>query len=402
MPAVKDEAAEAARRTTIGRRVMSQPVRGESAPASAIKRFGRALAWPIRRLLDPRFAGLAEQVVVTHDDAVRRSELTLAHLTQHGLQNQEQLDAVRQLAHALQRLSEDLERLREVVLHQGEAAMETNAIFGRSLADLLAASDLGPPADSPESRTGYGRRRADGAVTDVDEDVAQLLNYAESHRGFAAQRSLWFNPPISLAYRPGDVEVVSANERIAEVPYVFRALAPLPRGSRILDVGATESTLAFSLASLGYRTTALDLRAYPLSHPQLEVVVGRIEEWDSEPGSFDAIVCLSTIEHVGLGAYGAEVGASADSAAMKRMQELVVPQGLLVLTAPVGRAATGENERTYDRVALEALLEGWDVEDFTVVRQEDPTTWRTVEGGDAWEQDGETRHVALVTARRKP
>jgi Caenorhabditis protein of unknown function, DUF268 len=388
---------------------MNQPARGESAPASAIERFGRALAWPLRRLLDPRFGGLSEQITVTHDDAVRRSELMLTHPTQHGLQNQEQLDAVRQLAHALQRLSadlqrtsDDLERLREVVLHQGEAAMETNAIFGRSLADLLAASDLGPPADSPESRTGYGRRRGDGAVTDVDEDVAQLLNYAESHRGFAAQRSLWFNPPISLAYKPGDVEVASANERIAEVPYVFRALAPLPRGSRILDVGATESTLAFSLASLGYRTTALDLRAYPLSHPQLEVVVGRIEEWDSEPGSFDAIVCLSTIEHLGLGAYGGEVGASADSAAMKRMQELVVPQGLLVLTVPVGRAETGENERTYDRVALEALLEGWDVEDLTVVRQEDPTTWRTVEEGDAWEQDGETRHVALVTARRKP
>ena len=142
---------------------MNQPARGESAPAGAIKRLGRALAWPIRRLLDPRFAGLSEQITVTHDDAVRRSELTLTQLTQHGLQNQEQLDAVRQLAHALQRLSEDLqrlsddlERLREVVLHQGEAAMETNAIFGRSLADLLAASDLGPPADSPESRTAYG------------------------------------------------------------------------------------------------------------------------------------------------------------------------------------------------------------------------------------------------------
>jgi SAM-dependent methyltransferase len=376
---------------------MNQAPRGESAPVTALRRVGRALAWPIRRVLDPRFSGLSEQITVTHDDAVRRAEVALSHLTQHGLQNEEQLDALRQLIEALQRLSGDVERLREAVLHQGEAQIETNAIFGRSLADLLAANELGPPAD----RGDYSRA-AEGAVTDVDEDVARLLNYAESHRGFAAQRSLWFNPAISLTYKPGDVEVASANERIAEIPYVFRALAPLAPGSRVLDVGAAESTLAFSLASLGFQTTALDLRAYPLSHPQLEVVVGRIEEWEAEPASFDAIVCLSTIEHVGLSAYGSGVGESADLAAMRRMHELVVPGGILVLTVPVGRAATSKNERTYDRERLDTLLEGWDVEDLTVVRQEDPTTWRAIEDGEPWEHDGQTRHVALVTARRRP
>jgi 2-polyprenyl-3-methyl-5-hydroxy-6-metoxy-1,4-benzoquinol methylase len=376
---------------------MSQPASGSATPASPLARFGRALAWPVRRLLDPRFAGLAEQITVTHDDAVQRSERALAHLSQQGLEHQEQLAVLRELSEAVHRLSDDLERLREVVIHQGDAALETSAIFGRSLADLLAANDLGPPADSAAP----ARRLVDAAVTDVDEDAAELLNYADSHRGFAAQRSLWFNPPISLTYKAGDVEVASANERIAEVPYAFRALASLPAGARILDVGAAESTLAFSLASLGYRTTALDLRAYPLSHPQLEVVVGRIEEWDSEPGSFEAIVCLSTIEHVGLGAYGGEAGASADAAAMKRMRELLVPGGLLVLTAPVGRAETRERERIYDRAGLDALLEGWDVEDLTVVRQEEPTTWRAVEKDAAWEQNGGPRRVALVTARRR-
>lgn len=368
---------------------MNQPARGDATSRNALRRLGRAAAWPVRRLLDPRFAGLAEQLTVTHEDAVRRSENVVAQLSELASRHhQAHLDA-------LQGLSDGLERLREVVLHQGEAAMETNAVFGRSLSDLLAVHDAGPLADSLEPKPA-------SALTEVDESLAALLNYAESHRGFAAQRSLWFNPAISLTYKPGDVEVASANERIAEIPYVFRALAPLPMGSRILDVGAAESTLAFSLASLGYRTTALDLRAYPLSHPRLEVVVGRIEEWEAEPASFDAIVCLSTIEHVGLGAYGGELGLSADAAAMNRMRELVVPQGLLVLTAPVGRAATGDSERTYDREALEALLEGWHVEDLTVVRQEDPTTWRALEDGDAWEQDGEARHVALVTARRKP
>jgi hypothetical protein len=381
---------------------MNVPARRDSVFVKAA-RLRRSLTWPIRRVLDPRFGGLSEQITVTHEDAVRRSDAALARLTQHGhehqTQHREQLDALQRLSQALQRLADDVERLREVVVHQGDSAMEANAIFGRSLSELLAAADIDlPPLASTFQAADLP---VDGSVTDVDENVARLLNYAESHRGFAAQRSLWFNPPISLVYSPGDVAAADVNERIAEVPYVFRALAQLPQRARILDVGATENTLAFSLASLGYETTALDLRPYPLSHPRLEVVVARIEEWNSEPGSFDAIICLSTIEHIGLDAYGAASGDSADLAAMKRMRELAVPGGLLVLTAPVGRAATAETERTYDRAGLEALLEGWDVQDLTVVRREDATTWRPIGPHDDWEEDGALRHVALITARRR-
>jgi 2-polyprenyl-3-methyl-5-hydroxy-6-metoxy-1,4-benzoquinol methylase len=377
---------------------MNAPAHGYSEYAKALRRLARALTWPIRRVLDPRFSGVSEQITVIHEDAVQRSEVALTHLSQQALEHQAHLEALQRLLEALGRLAGDVERLREIVLHQGEGAMEANAIFGRSLADLLAASGIDLPPQPANSRAGDIPRLVDGAVTDVDEDAARLLNYAESHRGFAAQKSLWFNPPISLRYKPGDVEVADANERIAEVPYVFRALAALPQGARILDVGAAESTLAFSLASLGYQTTALDLRGYPLLHPKLEVVRARIEEWESEAGSFDGIVCLSTIEHIGIGAYGGVPSVSADLAAMKRMRELLVPGGLIVLTAPVGRAAISETERTYDRASLEALLGSWDVEDLTVIRRDDDTTWSAIGEGDDW--DAGVRHVALVTARR--
>jgi hypothetical protein len=383
---------------------MNAPRHGDSIPGTAVRRFRRVLTWPIRRVLDPRFSGLSKQIAVTHEEAARRSDATLAQLSQHGLalqtQHETQLDGLQRITAALQKLSDDVEHLYAIVVDQGDAAMEANAVFGRSLSDLLAAADIdvpSPPTVSP------GRGIAgvvDGSVTEVDEGVAHLLNYAESHRGFAAQRNLWFNPPISLVYKVGDVQVAGANERVAEIPYALRALASLPQGARILDVGAAESTLAFSLASLGYPTTALDLRPYPLSHPDLDVVVGRIEEWDAALGPFDAIICLSTIEHVGLRAYGGAPKVSADQVAMKRMRELLVSRGLLVLTAPVGRAASAVTERAYDRPALEALLEGWDVEDLTVVRQEDPTTWSPIEKGNDWGHDAAKRHVALVTARR--
>jgi hypothetical protein len=390
-------AAKTANLFTIERRSMNAPFHAGSTFADGMRRLGRALTWPVRRVLDPRFGGLSQQITVTHEDAARRSDAVLAQLSRHGRDHEAQLDALARLSEGLQRLSDDVERLREVIVRQGDAALEANAIFGRSLSELLAAAGI----EAPIAPAGSGAVLVDdGSVADVDEQIARLLNYAESHRGFAAQRGLWFNPPISLEYKPGDVDVSDANERVAEVPYAFRALASLPPGARVLDVGATESTLAFSLASLGYRTTALDLRPYPLSHPGLDVVVARIEEWDSEPDSFEAIVCLSTLEHVGLKAYGGASEPEADRAAMRRMRELAVSRGLLVLTVPVGPAATGETERTYDRARLDALLEGWDVEDLTIVRRDDRTTWRALADGDDWEDDETTRHVALITARR--
>ncbi len=389
-----------------GVEIQSAPLMPEPIPTQprsprnrAITRLGRSLTWPVRRLLDPRFGGLSQQISVTHEDAVRRFEATLGQLAAIRAQGDSSLQRHDQSLQQHAAQLEALQRLHDLVMHQSEAAMEATAIFGRSLADLLEASGADSRVDAGERKN--FRRLVGGALSDVDDDAARFLNYAGSHRGFAAQGDLWFNPPISLEYKPGTVVVSSVNERIAELPYVLRAFASLRRGARILDVGAAESTLAVSLASLGYRTTALDVRGYPLSHPLLEVVVASIEDWDHDQPPFEAAVCLSTIEHVGLGAYGDAKGdQAADRHAMRRIGELLLPRGLLVLTTPLGEAVVGETERTYDRAGLEALFDGWDVEDLTVVQQREPTVWAVVEA-DAPQHDSDKRHVALVTARKR-
>jgi SAM-dependent methyltransferase len=312
----------------------------------ALKRVGRVLLWPLRRFFDPRFQGLSEamnQVIVSN--------------------------------------------------------AESTAVLGRSLAEIQATTEELRPvmaethALAERASGAYFERLAGGSPADLDAGVAQFLNYAGSHRGFAAQQQLWFNPPLSLAYGPGGVELVEVNERVAEVPYVYRALARLEPGARVLDVGASESTVALSLACLGYDVTAIDIRPYPLAHPRLRTVVGAIEEWNGD-GSFDAVLCLSTIEHVGLAAYGAERKEGADLAAMRRLHELTVPGGLLVLTTRFGRSGEDDFQRTYDRTALESLLEGWGVEELIVVRRDDAITWSLA--ADATEGEA----VALVSATR--
>ena len=117
---------------------------------------------------------------------------------------------------------------------------------------------------------------------------------------------------------------------------MFRALAGVDSGARVLDVGASESSVCLSLATLGYQVTAIDPRPNPLSHERLEVVEGRIEDWDHD-GEFDAVICLSTIEHLGVGAYEQEASdRQVDLEAIERMRELTRLGGLLVLTTSVG------------------------------------------------------------------
>jgi SAM-dependent methyltransferase len=229
--------------------------------------------------------------------------------------------------------------------------------------------------------------------------MARILNYAASHQGFAAQANLWFNPPILVGYEAQKVGLRWVNERVVEVPYTFRALSRVPADAKVLDVGATESTVCLSLATLGYDVTAIDPRPNPLSHERLQTVVGEIEEWTPET-KFDAVVCLSTIEHLGTGEYGVHTADQrADLKAMQRMHELTKPGGVLVLTTSVGPASITESHRTYDQQGLDELLADWNVDDVTLVQRRGATSWVTIDERIAsLAPDQET--VAMVTATK--
>jgi hypothetical protein len=167
----------------------------------------------------------------------------------------------------------------------------------------------------------------------------------------------------------------------------LRATAGLAPGARVLDVGAAESTLALSLATLGLSVVALDPRGYPLTHPRLRAETTALEDWETDD-RFDAILCVSTIEHLGAGEYGERrQPAGADERALAKLFELLEVGGLLVLTAPLGGGG-------YERARLEELLHGWEIEDFTVAERASSTEWSVGESGTA--QDA----VALISARR--
>jgi hypothetical protein len=193
---------------------------------------------------------------------------------------------------------------------------------------------------------------------------------------------------------------VDVNERIVEVPYALAVASRLAAGSLALDVGAAESTLALSLASLGIETIALDRRPYPLAHPRLTAVMAKVEEWSGPPRPLDAVFCVSTIEHIGLGHYGEdEASADQDRVTMKRLLDWIADDGVLVLTAPYGRWHVDDFQRTYDEDHLDALLDGWNVIHKVVSHKTAPSTWELGQIDPSTLAAEERRSVVLLQAQ---
>lgn len=318
-------------------------------PAGA--RIKRAVGWPARRLLDPRVEWTVSQI----DD--RLGSL------------QDTRDTVHERFDALEGRLDALEQLERSVLHA------VGHVVG------------------PENELEVGLERLAPAT-------AALLNWANGPHGFAAQAGLWFNPPAPVEHREGGVDLLHVNERIAEQPWVFGAVAVATGGApaRLLDVGGAESTVGISLASLGHEVTLVDPRGLRLEHPALEVVAERLERVPADLGPFDVAVVLSAVEHFGLEHYGTPQGVPrADVEAIARVRELVRPGGGLVLTVPIGEPSVDAFQRVYDLDGVRELVAGWQVDELTVVRQQDRMTWVRA-AADA--PDDHRRGVAMVRAHR--
>lgn len=227
----------------------------------------------------------------------------------------------------------------------------------------------------------------------------------------------FINHPIFLKYKnrfsiqklrsERYLKSVHINERIIETPFVIQSLASLPKGSAVLDLGCTESALPLYCAGLGYQVTGFDFREYPYRHPNLKFVSGDLTKLPFEKNSFDAVLAVSTIEHVGIGFYDdpQEVEA-ADKKAIEEAQRVLKTGGLLTITVPFGRSTTSDHQRVYDLKALKDLLKAFKIEEIRFFKSvnlpEKINTWVETSAEEAVTVDSskKTEAVALIRCHK--
>ena len=216
---------------------------------------------------------------------------------------------------------------------------------------------------------------------------------ANAARWLALERSLRPGP----AGRAYGSDAPGLDERVVEYAWLFdRMRAMNAADAWVLDAG---SVLNYAPILAGWRaaglppvsivTLAYEGHAYPATNVGYEYAdLRRLpyrDEW------FTTVLCLSTIEHVGLDnrIYGAAAEATSNPAreavrALQELQRVLRRGGSLLLSVPFGRSANRGWFRIFDLRDLEPLLSapGWETPLVRCFRAE-RAGWREVAPADA-------------------
>lgn len=169
----------------------------------------------------------------------------------------------------------------------------------------------------------------------------------------------------------------------------------VPKGSKVLVVGAHDEPTANLIASLGLDVYGVDLREYDNRLPPCNYTYVRGDFCNlpasfvaEHMGTFDTVVALSCIEHFGMGAYSeGRAHPYYDVIAMRKVWEYLKLGGLAYVTVPFGGhyLEVWPNWRVYDLTSAISRL----VQDFNILNLYSATAVR-------FQIDGRDRKIGEI------
>ncbi|WP_427161644.1 DUF268 domain-containing protein [Aliinostoc sp. HNIBRCY26] len=332
-----------------------------------LKKILKKISWPILKR-QVYFNSVIRQVIYSLIQKNYEHSVVARELNEKITQLEKRIDQLSQLKPKIDNLPEIEKRIAQ--LSQLEPKIETLPELEKRIDQL---SQLEPKIETlPQLE-----QKIEQISIELQADNRVTNNFASTEEA-KMKSGLWFNEPIIVGYREnGEAFWAGTNERILERVFVLQSLSRLYDSTKvkILDVGSAESLLSYELATLNYSVTAIDIRPIALFHPNLQFVKSDICKPVIPPASFDCVIALSTLEHIGLGWYGDEQGESYDIEAVKQINLLLKPEGKFILTVPYGKKAITPVHRIYDKASLQTLIQDFTVMQMSYGLRKDDFTW---------------------------
>lgn len=259
------------------------------------------------------------------------------------------------------------------------AQLELDGLSNEEYVDLLYRLALRrPPEEAARSRAVSSL--AAGTLSRATL-LAELVDAAEFARVRALDDAVAFAAWARAAgERPRELRAPVGDERPIEIPW---ALGRLRQENRLLDVGTTFAEPAYvsALLALG-RPGLVGLDLAPGEIPGLRLVRGDVRALPFPDESFDAAICISTLEHVGAdtSAYGVdqERDAGGMERALRELRRVLARNGRLLVTVPTGAA---EDHGSFVQLPPDEWLSLFRRADFLVFEREIYAL-----GADGWQQ----------------
>jgi SAM-dependent methyltransferase len=210
-----------------------------------------------------------------------------------------------------------------------------------------------------------------------------MLRSSETRRGFREEAAI---ERLLASGAPLTEQGAGFCERVVEVPWVMRRL-PRPAG-RVLDVGTAFAPPVYHRQLV--RLPASERHGVDLVPFALPGVVSHRADARELPfadGSFDRVICISALEHMGLdnerylGPDGSPRDESGDTTALREMGRVAGADGRVLVTVPGGRTHAFDWLRQYDADAWAALVAnaGLTIERLDCFEQDLRHGWRACE-----------------------
>jgi SAM-dependent methyltransferase len=157
------------------------------------------------------------------------------------------------------------------------------------------------------------------------------------------------------------------SERLVEYSFLKRNLLSPDIEAKILDIGFADSNLTKTIGKFGYRSWnvfGIDIRKVEEKSAFISLATMDARRLGFRDRVFNQIICISTIEHIGVPSEAYNISKSDELGDMKTISEIyrvLRKGGTVIVTLPYSSTIKKQEYRIYDKFSLDNLTKMFSV-----------------------------------------